>query len=145
MAANSKWTCSKATRSAKSKYLNANGRKEGSSTTEMINQPQAQHEHAARHQEPSTSISTHSYFLVEHNQGEEEREAEKEVNNSERSAAHRRAEYGQERWQCDNVLADERWQATVGKRKKRERPEEEVSRQKKETGIFIKFCNFITN
>ena len=63
----------------------------------MINKPQAQHEHAARHQEPSTSISTHSYFLVEHNQGEEEREAEKEVNNSERSAAHRRAEYGQER------------------------------------------------
>ncbi len=47
---------------------------------EMMNQPEAEHEHGARHQEPSTSISTHSYFLVEHNQGDEEREAEKIVN-----------------------------------------------------------------
>jgi hypothetical protein len=92
---------------------------------EMMNQPQAQQEHAARHQEPSTSISTHSYFLGEHNQGDEEREAEKEADNSERSAAHRRAEDEQEMRQHDNVLAGERWQAT--RRDDRARPEDELT------------------
>ena len=92
---------------------------------EMMNQPQSQQEHTARHQEPSTSISTHSYFLGEHNQGDEEREAEKEADNSERSAAHRRAEDEQEMRQHDNVLAGERWQAT--RRDDRARPEDELT------------------
>jgi hypothetical protein len=128
---------------------------------EMMNQSQAQQQHAARHQEPSTSISTHSYFFVEHNQGDEEREAEKEADNSERSAALKRAEFEQKMRQHDNVLAGERWQATRRddrarpedeltlylweKAKKRERPVEAVNRQTQERGIFLKFCNVIPN